>query len=256
MPLLPDSIDAPIKRINYNEPILALVTIMFRLIRLVALGVIAIWSPIFVGLAVVTSSMAFTILFLRVVVVSAEIAAAWVRGLLLPHSLKARAPQDPRRHPTSPIRFSPKSRRSSRGSADSPVPARLQTPLNNASSVTLGGPLPVRDYEGIGGWRVMDDEEDDALWLNASGSRDFSSRSISRPASGFASPERVRTPLTVRTAAVPRSRRAGSGSASPEGYFNMPFTPVTTGRVGGGGSSVSLAGRGRAARQQDPPGYQ
>jgi len=102
-------------------------------------------------------------------------------------------------------------------------------PLGPSDSfVTLPGPLPSRDYEGVGGWRVEeDDEAEEVLWMSTNSrlqapslphqwQQSGSQVSLARVHSGFNSPDAVYTPLAHR------SRPTASGSDSPEGYFNTP----------------------------------
>lgn len=103
------------------------------------------------------------------------------------------------------------------------------------SSANLATTTPLRDYEGVGGWRLQEDDEEEALWIGINSRLELPAaqmrrhqRSLtgSRLSSGVVSPELVRTPLTIRTTGR-GMRGARSGAASPEGYFNMPPTGMT-----------------------------
>jgi len=98
------------------------------------------------------------------------------------------------------------------------------------SSAILSGPLPVRDYEGVGGWLAPEDDEEDA--------HSIAPESRSTPSSPVASLQRHHSysqtslsrghsPELVRPPAYPGG--PGSGTASPERTFSTPLKLHTTG---------------------------
>ena len=209
------------------------VGILPAILSAASMPVVLLLSVPLAALAVITTTFAFWILLARVSLVYVEIFAALLRAYIVPSSEAPLTRPSPAGSPDKQL--SPRSRQPSRNSSDS-LGVQVQVLPHNASSATLAEPLPDRDYEGVGGWRVQDDDEDDALYMGMNSRLEFplatpryarSQASLSRPPSGFASPERVRTPLAVRTATPGRHRRLESGS--PEGYFNMPLTPVGVG---------------------------
>ncbi|KAK4541790.1 hypothetical protein LTR36_007322 [Oleoguttula mirabilis] len=195
--------------------------------------------------AVVTTSVAFWILLFRVGIVYAELFTALLHAYLSPSpgptvTVSPRSPVSQR---------SPPSRRTSRSSsAGSDLMSGSK--LKSQSSATLPISMPLRDYEGVGGWRLQADDDEEALWMNINSRLELpaeqqqryqrSLTSGSRAPSGMASPESVRTPLTIRT---PGRRGPGDTTASPEEYFNQPLTVIS---INDRGSRVSFQDRRRS----------
>lgn len=113
--------------------------------------VFALTIPI-AAFAALTTTLAFSILFLRVVLVYIELTLAVIpRYLLSPNP----TPYDPGTIAVSERR----GKRSPAGSAGSITPI--------ASGIGLGLDQRLshaRDYEGVGGWRLGPPSDDDALW--------------------------------------------------------------------------------------------
>ncbi|KAH9824601.1 hypothetical protein Tdes44962_MAKER04282 [Teratosphaeria destructans] len=200
--------------------------------------------------ALLTTTLALTILTLRVSILYAELLAALLQTSLLPSHLTRKNPA----LPSEPIATRPASRRSSSRSSSissgflPPQQQRGMMDKKSRSSVTLtnGG---VRDYEGVGGWRVQGEDEEEALWMGMNSRLRLPARSLNHShrgsfvlGSGQVSPELVRTPRVTRG--------SRDGTASPESYFagvglGLGFgfgglTPME--RVGEGGGSRSWAG--------------
>jgi len=208
--------------------------------------------------AILTTTLAFWLLVIRVVFVYYELAMTLLRASIAPSTL----PQPPTPPPLSPTkhRGSPRSRRASRssssGSSDLHV-WRTTADFKSQSSATLALSTPLRDYEGVGGWRFQEGEEEEALWMGMNSRLELPAsqmrrhqRSLtggSRASSGRASPELVRTPLAIRTPG--RGRGPGSGAASPENYFNMPTRVSFESQRSSGGSSSTSLGSGKHTRQ-------
>ncbi|KAH7128590.1 hypothetical protein B0J11DRAFT_274738 [Dendryphion nanum] len=118
--------------------------------------------------AFITTAIAIITLAVRVSIVYFELGIALIHAYLFPPSQK-HAPKLP-----SPDRVSPnraRTRRSSivstTSSQDTTVP-HSQSRLHNKSGsfVSLIGTSEItRDFEGVGGWRVPADEEEEALWM-------------------------------------------------------------------------------------------
>ncbi|KAF1850815.1 uncharacterized protein K460DRAFT_400856 [Cucurbitaria berberidis CBS 394.84] len=123
--------------------------------------------------AVVTTSLAVALLSCRALVVYFQLGVALVNAWLFPllpkssslyHSPSA----------ASPGRLSPthqRNRRSSNGSSasqDTTIPSahtsRLRGKSGSFSSI-IGTSEITRDFEGVGGWRVPGDEDEEALWM-------------------------------------------------------------------------------------------
>ncbi|KAF2796999.1 hypothetical protein K505DRAFT_153201 [Melanomma pulvis-pyrius CBS 109.77] len=119
-------------------------------------------------LASVTTTIAITALTIRVSIVYFELGVALIHSYLFP------PPQRP--VPKKPSgRLSPHRARNRRSSAastssshdtagPSSYPPRLQ--YKSGSFVSLVGTSEItRDFEGVGGWRVPGDDDEEALWM-------------------------------------------------------------------------------------------
>ncbi|KAF2859799.1 hypothetical protein K470DRAFT_258484 [Piedraia hortae CBS 480.64] len=171
--------------------------------------------------AAITTTLAFWILFFRISIVYAELVAALAQAYLLPRSITTELTW-----PKSPTvqRSPPSSRRTSRQSSfNSGVHIRVPTIARKTrSSVTLADGFQTRDYEGLGGWRVQIDDDDEAIWMGMNRRLELYSPSLrrsrlagSRPTSGHGSPEHGRTPKIYPA----------------ECYFSMPSDGVRNSRV-------------------------
>lgn len=178
-------------------------------------------------LALATTCLAFWLLFFRLAAVYAEMFAALARAWILPSPTPMSTPLS-----HTPVgQPSPRPRRSSR-SAIAALEFTGRSNFKSQSSATLAiDTSSLRDYEGVGGWRLEGDEEEEALWMSLNSRLELPSsgrrRSFasSRPHSGRTSPELVRTPMARRSSTKSRS---GSGRNSPEGYFSMPLVSSPT----------------------------
>ncbi|KAK5118711.1 hypothetical protein LTR85_007917 [Meristemomyces frigidus] len=180
--------------------------------------------------AIITTSLTFWLLLFRVGIVYAELFTALLHAYISPSTESTVTAAPPR---TSPSQRTPPSKRTSRSSSSS-SDLMTRNRLKSQSSATLRISTPRRDYEGVGGWRLQADDEEEALWMNINSRLELPAeqqrrhqRSLtggSRVQSGVTSPELVRTPIAMRT---PGRRGPGSGAASPEEYFNVPLTVVT-----------------------------
>ncbi|TKA24846.1 hypothetical protein B0A50_06575 [Salinomyces thailandicus] len=193
----------------------------------VALPTLLIFSVPLVIFAAITTTLAFWLLLWRVLAVHVDLFTALLRAWLAGPAPK------PVPFPTSPgivqRQQSPKSHRPSRSSS-SRIETKKFANQKSQSSAEIAIGMPLRDYEGVGGWRLEGDEEEEALWMGMNSRLQLPSSQVSlrrksttgsRVQSGRTSPELVRTPLAVRTAM--RSR-----PESPEGYFTMPLNMTPT----------------------------
>ncbi|KAF1939791.1 hypothetical protein EJ02DRAFT_407746 [Clathrospora elynae] len=121
--------------------------------------------------AVVTSSVALSLLSLRALAVYMQLAVAVVGAWLSPPPLKYASPYRRSLSPTS-ARQSPtrqRHRRSSSGSAASTQGTAAHTSrlTQKSGSLTslIGTSELTRDFEGMGGWRMTGDEDEEALWM-------------------------------------------------------------------------------------------
>lgn len=113
--------------------------------------------------AAFTTTVAVSLLAIRVSVVYVELGFALLYAYVCPEP----PTPVPKRPPPPPSR-SPRHRRSSSSSQDTAVPAaRIQTKSGSSASLSLlGGSDFPRDFEGVGGWRFYEGEQDEAAWLN------------------------------------------------------------------------------------------
>lgn len=118
--------------------------------------------------AAVTTGIALTILFLRASVVYVQLAAALVGAWISP-TPPLQTSTMPSKH--SPKRTSPRSQRHRRSTtasaASSQETIRGRPPFDSSESFTalIGTTDMTRDFEGVGGWRVAGDDEEEALWM-------------------------------------------------------------------------------------------
>lgn len=201
---------------------------MSRFYHFFGLPVVLFISIPFAVFAAFTTSLAFGVLFVRLLIVYIDL------GIALAHSAisSSRPSKDEAMNlqPTrSPIYEAAKGRRR-RSVAGYSTPPRSSVP-KTSSFASLVGTGTDRDYEGVGGWRLSADDEEEALWMNlnsrlelpatSSPARRNHKRSLTG-ASQRSSPEMGRSPSLFRTRTP--------GTASPEGYFSVQ--PISSNREG------------------------
>ena len=175
-------------------------------------------------LAALTTTLAFSTLLIRVLIVYAELFAAVLQNQLSPSVSPAKA------SPPLPYAHLPrrKSHRSSDASSGSLTP-RLPPPQSIYTSTPL-----VRDFEGVGGWRFPgpDDENEEAIWTGMNARLElpfvppptplgFSDRQRKHERSLTSSSLTYERPLSRRGLAT-RSRPVSafvSGTVSPESVY-------------------------------------
>jgi hypothetical protein len=118
--------------------------------------------------AVVTTSIALSLLAFRGFVVYAQLGTALFGAWLSPISAK---PVAQRLQPPSPERSSPPRSRNRRtsvstgSSQDTNVPTSRLGSKSGSFTGLLGEGGLTRDYEGVGGWRDTGNEDEEALWM-------------------------------------------------------------------------------------------
>lgn len=125
--------------------------------------------------AVVTTSIAISLLSFRALAVYCRLAIAIVGAWLSPSPTK---PMPLRRSPYMPssARPSPTRQRHRRTSTASTTSSqdtginsahtsRLLKHKNNSLTALIGTSELTRDFEGVGGWRVPGDDDEEALWM-------------------------------------------------------------------------------------------
>ncbi|KAF2450996.1 hypothetical protein P171DRAFT_150802 [Karstenula rhodostoma CBS 690.94] len=110
--------------------------------------------------AAITTGIALSLLTVRVSIVYFELGIALVHAYLFPEPAKP-APRHVVPSP-SPPRF----RRTSTSSDSTAPAARLYTKSgSSASLVNVDRMANARDFEGVGGWRYYEGEEEEAVWM-------------------------------------------------------------------------------------------
>lgn len=184
--------------------------------------VLAVSIP-FAAFAALTTSLAFGILFVRLLIVYIDLGIALIHSAISPQSSGT---YESKNLPApSPVykATKPRRRRSVVGSS-TPTSKIAKT----SSFASLVGTCTDRDYEGVGGWRVSIDDEEEALWMSLNSRLELPA--ITSPAvrrhrrsltggSQRSSPEKGRSPSLFRTRTP--------GTASPEGYFSLQPTSST-----------------------------
>ncbi|MCJ1256520.1 hypothetical protein MMC24_004341 [Lignoscripta atroalba] len=212
------------------------------------------------GFALLTTTLAFSTLFIRVIIVYIELGIAVVHNQFVVPPSTTTPTTKSRRSSLAPdcIHARRKSRRSSTGSgqseADSTTPKILDTPNLGIYS----GTAIDRDFEGVGGWRFPGpDDEEDVLWTSMNSrlelpakvgerqrkhQRSLTSGSLAsapfdtRFKRGFQSPDlSTRSPLW--------SRARTPGTASPEESYAPRLTSKSTTALGEANMGKSMTHR-------------
>ncbi|KAF1965825.1 hypothetical protein BU23DRAFT_626761 [Bimuria novae-zelandiae CBS 107.79] len=111
--------------------------------------------------AAVTTGIALALLAARASVVYFELFIALVHAHLFPEPAKP-VPRHVVPAPASPPRF----RRTSSSSQDPAPAARLHAKSgSSASLMNVNQTASARDFEGVGGWRYYEGEEEEAIWM-------------------------------------------------------------------------------------------
>lgn len=157
--------------------------------------------------ATFTTSIALTLLFLRASIVYVQLTVAIIGAWIIPTPSKPyKLPPNPPLLTSSPKRSSPTSRRHHRSSSVSAtssqetILASTRGPHLHRKSESftafMGSNDMTRDFEGVGGWRVAGDDDEEALWMNMN--------------------SRLRLPLAPAPAtSTRRHRRSLTGDATP-----------------------------------------
>ena len=176
--------------------------------------------------AALTTTLAFSTLFFRALLVYAELGVVLVRNQFYSQHENEKSPM-PKKLPLAVVdgkQFQHKSRRSSAGSGSNGGSTTPRVPDSSLGVYSGGG--GVRDFEGVGGWRIPGTADEDVLWTSMNsrlelpaivdGGRHFhhhprTSGSLTTVSLPLKSPvrSRARTPSSVRL----------GGSISPEEYF-------------------------------------
>jgi hypothetical protein len=123
--------------------------------------------------AVITTSIALSLLAFRGLVVYTQLGTALLGAWLSPTPPKPAALRQQTITTPSPERTSPPRSRNRRSSSnlsgtssqDFTVAAARLTHRSGSFTALLGGNELTRDYEGVGGWRDPGNKEEEALWM-------------------------------------------------------------------------------------------
>lgn len=110
--------------------------------------------------AAITTSIAISLLSVRVSIVYFELSVALVRAYLFPEPSKAALRR------VNPPPSPPRVRRVSTSSDSTALASRLYIKSgSSASLVNVNRMANARDFEGVGGWRYYEGEEEEAIWM-------------------------------------------------------------------------------------------
>ncbi|MCJ1261084.1 hypothetical protein MMC22_000948 [Lobaria immixta] len=191
--------------------------------------------------AALTTSLAFSALFLRALVVYAELTAVLIQNQFATNHGPAAKRVSSDRKSTPPVMIDEKdtrrkSRRSSACSGNSNGGSMTPKRPESSGLGIYGSGGIERDFEGVGGWRIPGSDDDDVLWTSMNSRlelpaivderkrnhhRSLTSSSLSTASliPGSRAPSFARTPSSTRAA----------GNASPEEYFaNRTASKSTT----------------------------
>ena len=181
-------------------------------------------------IASITTTLAFSILAFRVVLIYIELAFAVIPHYLLGTVNNPKSLDRNTALPNSSALPSKRRKRRSNSSSSSLSAAGSTTPIQGENSLGLSQSVGhIRDYEGVGGWRLDNpDNEDDGLWTRINSRLELPADHVRRHHRSLTSgsmpgdtrlnwnynPEAMMNTSRMRT---PPSSAAGVG----EGYFPL-----------------------------------
>lgn len=185
--------------------------------------------------AVVTTSIALSLLAFRGFVVYAQLGTALLGAWLSPEAPKP-APQ---RRAISAGRMSPPRNRHRRNSSngsgtsqDTTIPGAGLGPKSGSFTALLGGSEVTRDYEGVGGWRDTGNEDEEALWMGMNSRLELPAvipgRRHQRRHTGGQSPSQrwSWSPEAFRMSPVQSRARTPNRVTASEAYDNADYFPA------------------------------
>jgi len=230
--------------------------------------------------AVVTTSIAASLLSFRALTVYCRLAIAIIGAWLSPSASKPvplRAPLIPSsaRHSPTGQRHRRTSTASTTSSQDAALhsahTSRLLKHKNNSLTALIGTSELTRDFEGVGGWRVPGDDDEEALWMGINSRlqlpAETPTRRHARSLTGGASPGQRWSAGSeaFRMSPVQSRARTPVRSAVEDGSGYFPVQPTSNSRRGsasesakqhnrrksGSGSSMSSTASGLAITMKD-----
>lgn len=120
--------------------------------------------------ATLTTILAFGALTIRASIIYSELILALIQSWIWPVSTKAAPPKKELSGRYSPPRSRSRRRSNASNMSGSPVdaaPARKLHQSNSSASIVslYGSGGAARDYEGVGGWRIASNPDEDNIWL-------------------------------------------------------------------------------------------
>lgn len=186
---------------------------MFNPLGLLVPPAIIILSLPLAFFAIITTSIAVSILTIRVSIIYVELAVAIIQNWLFGSSSSKTVAAPPT--PGSPNR--PRSRRGSVPHTNHPYSRSIGSNARSDSFASLIGPSgPNRDFEGVAGWKDTIGNEDEAIWIGR----------LELPGSSHVEPKRRHQ--RSHTAGSLQRRHSGSMRASP--IQSRARTPISTER--------------------------
>jgi hypothetical protein len=195
--------------------------------------------------ATLTTLFAFCVLLFRVALIYIELALAVIPYYLGPRIVTAIKPASAKVEPI----IIPAKRRKRRSSSSSALSAGSITPVAMESNSILGTRQSIgvaRDFEGVGGWRLGDAEEEEEAWTNINSRlvlpADHTRRHQRSHTSGGlpisarnSSPEAVMMMNSSRVRAKTPDKPKGGWIWEPDGYF--PADGISRAGASSSGSS-------------------
>ena len=190
-------------------------------------------------LATLTTTLAFSTLFLRVLMVYAELAAALVQDQFAPQSTSNKSKKTGQTHlgRRDSLYRRCSGRRSSTASGSSSYGGETTPKVPDMSGLGFyGGGDSTRDFEGLGGWRLPGPDDDDSLWTNMNSRLELPTLADGRQTHHHRSQTSGSMTNMVLPSTSPTSSRARTPTrgqigrpSSPEEYFrNRPPSKSTT----------------------------
>lgn len=176
--------------------------------------------------AALTTTLAFSTLFFRALLVYAELGAVLIQNQFVSQYTSEKTPAPTRVAPPIPEGKQPqhKSRRSSAGSGSNGGSTTPRVPDTDFGIHSGGG--EVRDFEGVGGWRNAGPDDEDAVWTSLNSRLELPAmvdgrRRNHRRSRTSGSLTSVSLPLKspVRSRAMTPTSVVVGGNTSPDEYF-------------------------------------
>jgi hypothetical protein len=183
-------------------------------------------------LATITTTLAFSILAFRVILVYIELAIAVIPHYLLGRKFTSSKPLQRNISFSNPSSVPVRRRKRRSGSSSSSLSAAGSiTPVQGESGIGLNQSIgPTRDYEGVGGWRLDNPSDDDALWTSINSRLELPADHVRRhhrsmtsgSTPGDSRQNRSYSPEAMMNTS--RTRTPPNSAVGGEGYF--PDVPV------------------------------